>query len=133
MTLAVAAILGHFSKTLLLLFVPQILNFIMSLPQLAKVIPCPRHRLPHYNAATGLMEPSYVNTRKRIVPQDRTCMNLTLINLVLHICGPMREATLCSVLILLQCISCGVGLYVRYSLASLAFSSSDGSLHTGEL
>ena len=27
MTFAVAAILGHFSKTLLLLFVPQILNF----------------------------------------------------------------------------------------------------------
>ena len=46
MTMAVCGILGHFSKTLMLFFLPQILNFLYSLPQLAKLWPCPRHRLP---------------------------------------------------------------------------------------
>jgi len=46
MTLAVAGIQGHFSKTLLLFFAPQLINFALSLPQLFKIIPCPRHRVP---------------------------------------------------------------------------------------
>lgn len=58
MTFAVVAILSHFSKTLLLLLIPQIFNFIYSMPQLFKIIPCPRHRLPKFNARTGLLEPS---------------------------------------------------------------------------
>ncbi|VDP50681.1 unnamed protein product [Soboliphyme baturini] len=48
MTFAVVGILGHFSKTLLLFFIPQILNFLYSLPQLFRIVPCPRHRLPRY-------------------------------------------------------------------------------------
>ena len=32
MTFAVVGILGHFSKTMLLFFLPQILNFLLSLP-----------------------------------------------------------------------------------------------------
>ncbi|KRX85176.1 UDP-N-acetylglucosamine--dolichyl-phosphate N-acetylglucosaminephosphotransferase [Trichinella sp. T6] len=48
MLFAVVGILGHFSKTLMLLFLPQIFNFIFSLPQLFRIIPCPRHRLPKY-------------------------------------------------------------------------------------
>ena len=58
MTLAVQGIHGHFAKTLLIFFAPQAFNFFYSLPQIAKVYPCPRHRLPHFNAATGLLEPS---------------------------------------------------------------------------
>lgn len=46
MTFAVVGILGHFSKFLLLFFIPQIFNFLLSVPQLFKFIPCPRHRLP---------------------------------------------------------------------------------------
>ncbi|KAJ2455611.1 tunicamycin resistance protein [Coemansia sp. RSA 2336] len=46
MTFAVCGILGHFSKTLLLLFGPQIFNFIYSAPQIFGLVPCPRHRLP---------------------------------------------------------------------------------------
>ncbi|KAJ2765291.1 tunicamycin resistance protein [Coemansia nantahalensis] len=46
MTFAVCGILGHFSKTLLLLFVPQIFNFVYSAPQIFGLVPCPRHRLP---------------------------------------------------------------------------------------
>merc|ERR1711915_1050112 len=49
MTFAVVSILGHFSKTLLLFFIPQILNFLYSVPQLFHILPCPRHRLPKYN------------------------------------------------------------------------------------
>lgn len=48
MTLAVVGILGHFSKTLLLFFLPQIVNFIYSIPQLYALVPCPRHRLPRW-------------------------------------------------------------------------------------
>jgi len=58
MVFVVVAILGHFSKTLLLLLIPQIINFIYSAPQLFGLVPCPRHRLPHFNARTGLLEPS---------------------------------------------------------------------------
>ena len=46
MAFAVVGILGHFSKTLLLFFIPQIINFIFSCPQLFGLVPCPRHRLP---------------------------------------------------------------------------------------
>merc|ERR1712018_150335 len=60
MTLAVVAILGHFSKTLLLFFIPQVANFVYSVPQLFHLIPCPRHRLPKYNEETDLREMSTV-------------------------------------------------------------------------
>merc|ERR1711884_739359 len=60
MTLAVVAILGHFSKTLLLFFIPQVANFVYSIPQLFRLIPCPRHRLPKYNEETNLREMSTV-------------------------------------------------------------------------
>ena len=52
MTFAVAAILGHNTKTVLLFFVPQLVNFVYSLPQLFRLIPCPRHRMPGYIAKT---------------------------------------------------------------------------------
>lgn len=46
MTFAVVGILGHYSKTMLLFFIPQIFNFLYSIPQLFRWIPCPRHRMP---------------------------------------------------------------------------------------
>jgi len=51
MAFAVAGILGHFSKTLMIIFTPQAINAVLSLPQLLKIIPCPRHRLPVYVGA----------------------------------------------------------------------------------
>ncbi|KAF9991442.1 UDP-N-acetylglucosamine--dolichyl-phosphate N-acetylglucosaminephosphotransferase [Entomortierella chlamydospora] len=60
MTFAVVGILSHYSKTLLLFFIPQIFNFILSSPQLFRLVPCPRHRVPRYNRGTNLMEPSHV-------------------------------------------------------------------------
>ena len=46
MTFAVVGILGHFSKTMLLFFMPQVFNFLYSCPQLFHFVNCPRHRLP---------------------------------------------------------------------------------------
>ncbi|KAK0569199.1 tunicamycin resistance protein [Tilletia horrida] len=56
--LAVAGVLGHFSKTLLLFFLPQIFNFLLSCPQLFGLVYCPRHRVPHVDAETMDLHPS---------------------------------------------------------------------------
>lgn len=70
MVFAVVAILAHFSKTLLLLFMPQIFNFIYSAPQLFGLVPCPRHRLPHFNARTGLLEPCWADWSVPEITED---------------------------------------------------------------
>lgn len=48
MAFSVVGIQGHFSKTLLLFFLPQIFNFVLSCPQLFGLVRCPRHRLPRF-------------------------------------------------------------------------------------
>ncbi|KAI1303107.1 UDP-N-acetylglucosamine--dolichyl-phosphate N-acetylglucosaminephosphotransferase [Halotydeus destructor] len=74
MTFAVVGILGHFSKTMMLFFIPQVFNFIFSCPQLFHLIPCPRHRLPKYcaekdilNTSTFEYSPSETNIVGRLV------------------------------------------------------------------
>eukprot|EP00735_Rhodelphis_limneticus_P001998 TRINITY_DN12737_c0_g1::TRINITY_DN12737_c0_g1_i1::g.28682::m.28682 TRINITY_DN12737_c0_g1::TRINITY_DN12737_c0_g1_i1::g.28682 ORF type:complete len:405 (-),score=42.17,sp/P0CD61/GPT_DICDI/53.02/7e-123,Glycos_transf_4/PF00953.16/2.9e+03,Glycos_transf_4/PF00953.16/1.4e+04,Glycos_transf_4/PF00953.16/4e-35,Glycos_transf_4/PF00953.16/4.6e+03,Orai-1/PF07856.7/0.051 TRINITY_DN12737_c0_g1_i1:412-1560(-) len=101
MTFAVAGILGHFSELLLLFFIPQLINFIYSIPQLVW-LPCPRHRLPRYNMETRKLEG---------IPS-----NLNLVNLTLCITGPMSERNLCIVLLTFQFICCCLGLYLRQSV-----------------
>lgn len=54
MAFAVVGILGHFSKTLLLFFIPQIFNFVLSCPQIFGIIECPRHRVPKCVAWLGI-------------------------------------------------------------------------------
>jgi UDP-N-acetylglucosamine--dolichyl-phosphate N-acetylglucosaminephosphotransferase len=127
MTFAVVGILGHFTKTLLLFFIPQIVNFIYSIPQLFKLVPCPRHRLPRYNIETGMMEPSTFECKigeykwlKR--KKDATeVANMTVINLTLQILGPMSEKNLCITLLGLQILSCAFGFFIRYYIAQLCF------------
>lgn len=131
MTFAVVGILGHFSKTLLLFFIPQVLNFIWSIPQLFKIVPCPRHRLPSFNSESGLMEPSTFKCKsfeyrwlKCLTWKDRDCTevaNMTVINLTLQILGPLSERNLCIVLLFVQMSCCGLGLYFRYNLAQVFF------------
>ncbi|XP_056141027.1 UDP-N-acetylglucosamine--dolichyl-phosphate N-acetylglucosaminephosphotransferase isoform X1 [Lampris incognitus] len=65
MTFAVVGILGHFSKTMLLFFIPQVVNFVYSLPQLLHIIPCPRHRLPRLNPDTGKLGMSYSKFKRK--------------------------------------------------------------------
>ncbi|RWS09956.1 UDP-N-acetylglucosamine--dolichyl-phosphate N-acetylglucosaminephosphotransferase-like protein [Dinothrombium tinctorium] len=63
MTFAVVGIVGHFGKTVILFFIPQVFNFIFSCPQLFHFIPCPRHRLPQYIAKDDKMTCSTFNYR----------------------------------------------------------------------
>jgi UDP-N-acetylglucosamine--dolichyl-phosphate N-acetylglucosaminephosphotransferase len=148
MTFACVAIMAHFSKTLLLLLVPQIINFTYSAPQLFKIVPCPRHRLPRFNARTGLREPSVTVWPKERPPgkpltavfftleklkllqvtvdpetnRIATTSNMTIINLWLVWRGPLKEDQLCKELLVMQ-TCCGVlGLLVRHTMALLIFS-----------
>lgn len=105
MVFAVVGILGHFSETLLLFFLPQFVNFAYSIPQLIGIIPCPRHRVPRFDPKTGKMH---------AIPS-----NLTLINLVLMITGPLYESTLCVLLLVLQIACCALGLWLRVALLPL--------------
>lgn len=104
MTLAVAGILGHFSETLLLFLLPQVFNFVYSLPQLFKIVPCPRHRLPKYDPATGLLHAT---------------PNYNLVNLMLRITGPSTESQLCFRLLMLQVVSCVAAFAVRHLLTGI--------------
>jgi len=143
MTFAVVAILGHFSKTLLLFFMPQVLNFIYSVPQLFKLIPCPRHRLPKYNEETDLREMSTVdfkasqlkplgklvlmllNMSKLIKLEEFTkdsekyykCNNLTIINFTLKIFGPLHERSLTMIILSFQVMCSCLACIIRYPLA----------------
>ncbi|KAJ5753618.1 uncharacterized protein N7511_007771 [Penicillium nucicola] len=144
MVFAVVGILGHFSKTLLLLFIPQIFNFLYSTPQLFKLIPCPRHRLPKFSASTGLLDASVtewteppsplvdaglrlLHTLKLVrVTQDESgriteSSNLTILNLWLVWMGPMREDTLAWHMVAVQTFCGMLGLFVRHRLALLVF------------
>jgi UDP-N-acetylglucosamine--dolichyl-phosphate N-acetylglucosaminephosphotransferase len=144
MTFAVSAILGHNTKTVLLFFVPQILNFLYSVPQLFRAIPCPRHRMPGYLAKTDQLCMSYAEfapaelgragrlvlalcERLRLAKVERLAdgtvrlSNLTIINFALYALGPMHEARLTTVLLLLQLVCNAAALLVRYQLAGLFY------------
>ncbi|PNP52866.1 hypothetical protein THARTR1_06707 [Trichoderma harzianum] len=146
MVFAVVGILGHFSKTLGLLLVPQLFNFLYSCPQIFGLVPCPRHRLPKFNARSGLLEPSvtpwspdrqphplvgkalHLLHRLRLlrVTTDEAGLfvetsNLTLLNLWLVWRGPLKENRLAWEVTLLQ-LGVGLfGLFVRHKLALLIF------------
>ncbi|KAJ0978043.1 hypothetical protein J5N97_013517 [Dioscorea zingiberensis] len=102
MAMAVVGILGHFSETLLLFFLPQVLNFLYSCPQLFKIIPCPRHRLPRFDPQTGLL----TGTKDG-----------TLVNLFLRLFGQSTEKSLCIRLLFFQALSCLLCFWLRYILA----------------
>lgn len=147
MTFAVVGILGHFSKTMLLFFIPQVLNFLYSLPQLFHVIPCPRHRLPRFNPETGKLEMSYsrfkcrslsplgayvlkVCEKLRIVDvrqgvdkdgEYTECNNMTLINFVIKLIGPTPEKTLTVLLLLMQVAGSLIAFSIRYQLVRLFY------------
>ena len=130
MTFAVMAILGHFSKTLLLFFGPQIINFVMSLPQLAKVYPCPRHRMPNYDPATDTLVASTF-TYRGADGREVQVTNFTLINAVLRITGPLHERTAVNVLLALQVASCALGLYIRYFFSVFVYRDAHVGLPHG--
>ena len=105
MTFACVGILGHFSKTLLFFFIPQILNFLYSFPQLIGILPCPRHRLAKFDP----------NTKKLTGKKE----NMNLLNLSLIILGPKREQDICNIIIIFQVICNFIALFIRLSLFKL--------------
>ena len=111
-TLAVVAITGHFTKTLMLFFIPQLLNFAISIPQLFGIVTCPRHRVPRWDSKTDTMHPSYATDK---------CINLTLLNVALVIFGPMREGSLTKVLVGFQLFCTVVAFIIRYHLAGYVY------------
>ncbi|XP_076179374.1 alg7 dolichyl-phosphate N-acetylglucosaminephosphotransferase [Ptiloglossa arizonensis] len=144
MTFAVVGIIGHFSKTTLLFFIPQMINFLYGLPQLFNLIPCPRHRLPKYNKETDKLEISNTFFNKKDIgiisklilwvfrklyimnwQEDEkdivTCNNFTLINIVLIKTGPLKESTLTRILLFFQIICSLLAFIIRYPLASIFY------------
>ncbi|CAI0406783.1 unnamed protein product [Linum tenue] len=101
MTMAVVGILGHFSETLLIFFLPQVINFLLSLPQLAGIVHCPRHRLPRFDPDTGLL----TGTKDG-----------TVVNVYLRFFGKKKENSLCIHLLLVQAVGCGFCFFLRYLL-----------------
>ncbi len=122
MTFAVIGIHSHFSKTLLMLFIPQIFNFLYSVPQLFKLMPCPRHRLPRKLANKDLLTYSTFPCEAdqyrlwKVKHDDKECPNCTIINLFLRIFGPMHERSLTTVLLAFQLICSAIAFYIRYVL-----------------
>lgn len=122
MTFAVVGIHGHFSKTLLLLLLPQIFNFIISIPQVFKIVPCPRHRLPRVDPVTTLLNVSTFPCKKsqyrwiKVRRDAEECPNLTILCVMLRLTGPVSEKTLCMNLLGLQCLTSAIAFYLRYWL-----------------
>ncbi|TFK94139.1 N-acetylglucosaminephosphotransferase [Polyporus arcularius HHB13444] len=146
MAFAVVGIQAHYSKTLLLFFLPQIFNFVLSCPQLFGLVPCPRHRVPRYDAETQLLHPSRAEFKDKrpsklatlvlrlfsglglveLVVDQKTgeiesSTNLTILNVFLLRLGPMREDSLTRVLIATQVCSSLLAFFIRYGLAGLVY------------
>ncbi|KAG8225971.1 hypothetical protein J437_LFUL006200 [Ladona fulva] len=148
MTFAMVGILGHFSKTMLLFFIPQVINFLYSVPQLFHMVPCPRHRIPRYSPKTDKLEISLSTFKrtdlnwlgstilkifstfklvhlKEYVGENKEymeCNNLTLINFVLLWRGPTHEKKLSQILLFIQVICSVLAFTIRYPLASLFYN-----------
>jgi len=143
-TLATTSIIGRFSKTGILFFIPQIFNFVYGLPQLFHIIPCPRHRLPRFNSDTGLREMSTTRVKwsklniigkfwitagkltgtiwtKDLDDDEIELNNLTNLNLTLKIVGPVSEENLTKILIFQQILGCFLALFIRYYIAGLVY------------
>ncbi|KAI5583768.1 hypothetical protein BDE02_06G037800 [Populus trichocarpa] len=101
MTMAVVGILGHFSETLLIFFLAQVLNFLLSVPQLFGFRHCPRHRLPRFDPQTGLLTGTNDGT---------------LVNFYLRMFGRKTENSLCMHLLLVQALGCCICFGLRYLL-----------------
>ncbi|KAG6841973.1 hypothetical protein C0991_004464 [Blastosporella zonata] len=145
MAFAVVGIQAHFSKTLLLFFLPQIFNFVMSCPQLFGLVPCPRHRVPRYDPDTNLLHPSTTDfikppsrltsltlrtmatlglTQLKVHPKTGVIMestNLTILNFFLVRLGPMGEKRLVQILMCSQVAGTAIAFVVRYGLAGLVY------------
>ena len=146
--LAVAGILGHCSKTVLLFMFPQVLNFVYSLPQLMRMIPCPRHRMPVYVEALDCVDVSFTDWMDETAvskgmlkiietfglakiernPKESKLRisNLTVINFVLWKVGrPVNEGQIVNFLLFLQVLWIILAFVLRYFGAGLVYALVD--------
>lgn len=72
-----------------------------STPQLLKIVPCPRHRLPKLDVATGLLHGSD---------------DYNLLNLALRVGGPRSERDIARLLLALQAAAAGATFALRAAL-----------------
>merc|ERR1711916_426890 len=99
-----------------------VLNFVYSIPQLFKILPCPRHRLPRIDPKTQLLHYSSFSCKTheyksfKIHKDDIECPNYTLLCLVLRIFGPMNERTLCMTMLSIQMATTLLAFIIRYAL-----------------
>ena len=124
----------------------QFLNYAYSAPQLLRWIPIPRHRMPAFDARTGLVSNSYATLVEaelsrpgratlwllrtfrlaKVLPPDESGVtrvsNLTLINLSLYWMGPCREDVLCTRMLAFQALCAAATFAVRFGLAGLFYS-----------
>jgi len=145
MAFSVVGIQAHFSKTLLLFFLPQIFNFLLSCPQLFGLVSCPRHRVPRFDPDTNLLHPSTVAFERppsvrtssilqllsllgltRLTKHPKTgqifeATNLTILNWFLVRLGPMTEKQLVKVLCATQVAGSVIAFVIRYGLAGLVY------------
>jgi UDP-N-acetylglucosamine--dolichyl-phosphate N-acetylglucosaminephosphotransferase len=135
MAFAADAIQGHFSKTLVLFFLPQLFNFVLSCPQLFGLVACPRHRLPKYDPDTRLLHPSRAPLTGKVDTavakilsglylvdhQPGSCSNLTILNTILVVFGPMQERTLCDALAGVQIAGSVLAFAIRYGLGAYIY------------
>lgn len=98
--IATAGIMGHFAEMTLLFMIPQVINFVMSLPQILGFVPCARHRLPVLNKKTGKLEGQK--------------QHWNLINWWLILFGPKTESRLCIELVIFQIVCCCGAYVIKY-------------------
>jgi UDP-N-acetylglucosamine--dolichyl-phosphate N-acetylglucosaminephosphotransferase len=134
------------ASRLQVLLLPQFLNFAYSLPQLFRVVPCPRHRMPSFDPKTGHVRASYMELNPEqlssakakavvwtlqtfrlahVLPADASgtvrVSNLTLINFMLVKLGPCREDALCCRLLAFQAICAALTFLIRFPLAATVY------------
>lgn len=96
------AIIGKFPIKIMLFFIPQLFNFLLSIPQLIGIVHCPRHRLPTMDLKTKRLGTTYPT-------------NLNLVNFALWVSGPLTEHQLGDLLIGLQVVTnLGAVLLLRW-------------------
>ena len=154
MVFGVVAVFGHFGKTMLLFFLPQMLNLLYSAPQMVGWVPhafsihplfdeksktycmsLVRFKLPK-NALTSNM--ISLLSRTKLLEVKRTNIddceyveinNMTLTNLVVKYFGPLNGHRFVAYILSMQAIANCIGLITRYYLAGLLYG--DGSFIFG--
>ncbi|KAF8916986.1 N-acetylglucosaminephosphotransferase [Mucidula mucida] len=117
MAFAVVGIQAHFSKTLLLFFIPQVFNFLLSCPQLFGLVPCPRHRVPRFDSQTNLLHPS-----KAQFLRPPSQLTILVLKTTTSTSGSILETTNLTILNFYYSVAGSLFAFVvRYGLAGLVY------------